>query len=101
MAAMRVEVPFVDLESCHDEIAAELNDAWHRVTRGGQFVGGKFVERFEAEWAEYCGVAECVGVSDGTAALKLALMALGIGPGDEVIVPVNTFVATWEAIGAV
>jgi dTDP-4-amino-4,6-dideoxygalactose transaminase len=59
------------------------------------------VERFEEEWAAYCGTAYSVGVSDGTAALELALRALDIGPGDEVVVPTNTFVATWEAVAAV
>jgi dTDP-4-amino-4,6-dideoxygalactose transaminase len=59
------------------------------------------LERFEAEWSEYCGAKHCVGLSDGTAALQLGLAGLGIGPGDEVIVPANTFVATAEAVAAV
>ena len=98
---VHAEIPLVDLDALHAEIAAELNEAWHRVTATNHFVGGALVEKFEAEWAAYCGVSDCVGVSDGTAALKLALQALGIGPGDEVIVPANTFIATWEAVTAV
>ena len=68
---------------------------------GSAFIGGEAVDRFEAEWAAYCGTRHCVGLSDGTAALELALAALGIGPGDEVIVPANTFIATVEAVAAV
>jgi dTDP-4-amino-4,6-dideoxygalactose transaminase len=97
----RAEIPFLDLASMHREIAADLDAAWRNVNLSGHFVGGGFVERFEAEWAAYCGVAHCVGVSDGTAAIMLALRALDIGAGDEVIVPVNTFIATWEAVAAV
>ncbi|HZH27642.1 MAG TPA: DegT/DnrJ/EryC1/StrS family aminotransferase [Azospirillaceae bacterium] len=91
-------IPFLDLRAMHDEIRDELNDAWDRVVRTGAFIGGEFVERFEAEWSAYCGTAHCVGLSDGTAALELSLRALGIGAGDEVIVPGNTFIATAEAV---
>jgi dTDP-4-amino-4,6-dideoxygalactose transaminase len=84
----------------HAEVAAELDAAWRQVTASCGFIGGAAVERFESEWAEYCGTRHCVGVSDGTAALELALRALGIGAGDEVIVPANTFVATVEAVVA-
>ena len=94
-------VPFLDLQIQHFEIAAELDEAWRRVTATSRFVGGEFVERFEAEWAAYCDARHCVGVSDGTAAIKLALQALNIGIGQEVIVPANTFIATWEAVHAV
>jgi dTDP-4-amino-4,6-dideoxygalactose transaminase len=80
---------------------AELDDAWRQVSRSAQFIGGEFVERFEAEWATYCQSAHCVGVASGTAALELSLAALGIGRGDEVIVPANTFVATATAVVAV
>jgi dTDP-4-amino-4,6-dideoxygalactose transaminase len=94
-------VPFLDLKAMHSEIADELNDAWQRVMATSAFIGGENVERFESEWAAYCGTRYAVGLSDGTAALELALRALGVGAGDEVIVPANTFFATWEAIVAV
>jgi dTDP-4-amino-4,6-dideoxygalactose transaminase len=94
-------VPFLDLRAQHAEIAVELDNAWNQVTATARFVGGESVERFESEWAGYCNTRHCVGVSDGTAAIKLAFQALGIGAGDEVIVPANTFIATWEAIAAV
>jgi dTDP-4-amino-4,6-dideoxygalactose transaminase len=96
-----MSVPFVDLAAMHAGIAVELEEAWRRITISTKFVGGAFVERFEAEWADFCGTRHCVGVSDGTAALELSLRALDIGPGDQVIVPANTFIATWEAIVAV
>lgn len=94
-------VPFLDLPAMHAEISDELDDVWKQVSRTGKFIGGEFVERFEAEWADYCGVDQCVGVANGTAALELSLRALGIGAGDEVIVPANTFIATAEAVAAV
>ena len=72
----------------------DLEQAWQQVRDAGAFVGGEFVERFEAEWAGYCGARHCVGVGNGTDALELCLAALGIGRGDEVIVPANTFIAT-------
>jgi dTDP-4-amino-4,6-dideoxygalactose transaminase len=96
-----MEVPFLDLNSMHAEVSDELTDAWHRVRLSSTFVGGEFVERFEAQWAEYCGVAYCVGVSSGTAALELSLRALGIGAGSEVIIPANSFIATAAAVAAV
>lgn len=98
---MTQSIPLVDLAPLHREVADGLDTAWRAVTRSGRFVGGEFVEQFEAQWAAFCGVDHCVGVSDGTAAIELALRALGIGAGDEVIVPANTFIATWEAVAAV
>jgi dTDP-4-amino-4,6-dideoxygalactose transaminase len=94
-------IPLLDLQAMHAEIAAEVMDAWRQVGRSAKFIGGEFVERFEAEWATYCQSAHCVGVASGTAALELSLAALGIGRGDEVIVPANTFVATATAVVAV
>lgn len=94
-------IAFLDLSSMHRELEAELDEAWRRVSRSGAFIGGEFVERFEQEWAEYCGARYCVGVANGTAALQLSLAALGVGCGDEVIVPANTFFATAEAVVAV
>jgi dTDP-4-amino-4,6-dideoxygalactose transaminase len=93
-----MRVPFLDVAAMHAEVEAELDFAWRQVSRSGRFIGGAFVERFETAWADYCGVTHCVGVASGTAALQLALEALGIGPGDEVILPANTFFATAEAV---
>lgn len=100
MRALSRPVPFLDLAALHEPIKQELDDAIARVTASGQFVGGEFLDRFETEWAEYCGARHAVGVSNGTDALELALRALGLEEGDEVIVPANTFIATWEAIVA-
>jgi dTDP-4-amino-4,6-dideoxygalactose transaminase len=94
-------VPFLDLGAAHDEIRPQLDEAWTVVTTTNGFVGGEYVHRFESEFASYCGATHCVGVASGTDALELAFAALGIGSGDEVIVPANTFVATAEAIMAV
>jgi dTDP-4-amino-4,6-dideoxygalactose transaminase len=96
-----MQVSFLDLPAMHRELGAEFDDIWRRVTSSGQFIGGEFVERFERDWAEYCGTKYCVGVSNGTAALELSLRTLGIGPGDEVIVPANTFIATAAAVAGV
>jgi dTDP-4-amino-4,6-dideoxygalactose transaminase len=98
---MKAKIPFLDLNAMHAELGLELDEAWRRVSTSAKFVGGEFVDRFEESWAAYCGVKYCVGVSDGTSALELALRALGTCPGDEVIVPANTFIATWEAVIAV
>jgi dTDP-4-amino-4,6-dideoxygalactose transaminase len=80
------------------EVRAEVDVAFAGVLDSGRFIGGEAVVRFEEEWATYCGTAEAVAVANGTDALQLALMGLGIGPGDEVVVPTNTFVATAEAV---
>lgn len=96
---MRIQV--FELSCLHADVIAQLDQAWQQVSRSGRFVGGEFVERFEAEWAEYCGTPYCVGVANGTDALELCLTALGVGRGDEVIVPANTFIGTVEAVGAV
>ena len=79
----------------------ELEVAFARVVDTSAFAGGSEVESFEHEFAEYCGVRESVGVSSGTAALRIALAAAGVGPGDEVIVPALTFTATAHAVVAV
>ena len=95
---MNCEVPFTDLAAMTREVRADIEAGWARVLRSGQFIGGEAVEEFEQAWAAYCGVPHAVGVANGTDALQLALNALGIGAGDEVIVPANTFVATAEAV---
>jgi dTDP-4-amino-4,6-dideoxygalactose transaminase len=81
-------------------LRGELESAFARVVERSAYAGGSEVEAFEAEFAAYCGVRECVGVSSGTAALRIALAAAGIGPGDEVIVPALTFAATAHAVVA-
>src|SRR5438128_10836329 len=91
-------VPFLDLITPHIEVEQELMDAVKGVLRSGVFVGGRVLEQFESEFAEFCGAKYCVGVSSGTDALRFALMAAGIGKGDIVVTVPNTFVATIEAI---
>ncbi|HEX8292152.1 MAG TPA: DegT/DnrJ/EryC1/StrS family aminotransferase [Pyrinomonadaceae bacterium] len=91
-------VPFVDLQAQYRSIKAEVVAAVQRVLDTSAFVLGREVEAFERAFAEYVGARECVGVSNGTAAIQLALQACGVGPGDEVIVPANTFFATAEAV---
>ena len=93
-------VPFLDLAAMHSELMPDLNQAWARAVSTSSFIGGELVDRFEAEWAAYCGARHCVGLSNGTAAIQLALTGLRIRMGDEVIVPANTFIATVEAIEA-
>ena len=94
-------VPLTDLNAAHGPLRAKLVAAFERVLDSGRFVSGDEVAAFETEMAEYVGVAHAVAVGSGTAALTLALMGAGIGPGDEVIVPANTFFATAEAVVAV
>jgi dTDP-4-amino-4,6-dideoxygalactose transaminase len=94
-------IPFLDLKAIYDELKPELDQAYERVMRSGWFVLGKEVEAFEAEYAAYCGTRHCVGLGNGLEALELALRAWDIGAGDEVIVPSNTYVATWLAVTAV
>lgn len=96
-----MNVPFLDLKNLHTDMRQELRDAFERVLDSGWFILGKEVEAFEAEFASYCGVRHCVGVGNGLDALHLILKAYGIGPGHEVIVPSNTFIATWLAVSYV
>lgn len=94
----RVDVPFLDLKSQSSEVAAEVLTTWRGQLDSAAFVGGPEVTAFEEEFADYTGVRHVIGVANGTDALELAYRAAGIGPGDEVIVPVNTFIATAEAV---
>ena len=96
-----MKVPFADLRALHAPIKAELAQVFERVLGSNSFVLGPEVQQFEAAFAKYLGVEHCIAVTNGTAALHLALLALGIGPGDEVITVANTFIATAEAISAV
>jgi dTDP-4-amino-4,6-dideoxygalactose transaminase len=93
-----MKVPFVDMHAPHRELQTELQAALTRVVAAGKFVLGPEVEAFEQEFASYCGSRHCVGVGNGLDALHLMLLAAGIGDGDEVIVPANTFIATWLAV---
>jgi dTDP-4-amino-4,6-dideoxygalactose transaminase len=93
-------VAFLDLHGVNNGLREEFDLAWKTVLDHGHFVGGPEVERFEREFATYCGTQACVGVANGTDALELILRGLGIGIGDEVIVPTNTFIATAEAVCA-
>jgi len=94
------EVPLVDLSRLDPAIVAEAQEAFERISRSGAFTFGAELEAFETEFAEYCGTAHCVGVSDGTDALRLALSALEAGPGREVVTVAHTFIATIEAIAS-
>src|SRR5208283_5367952 len=78
-----MQVPFIDISGLHSELSGELDAVWKSVTVSSSFIGGTYVDDFEAEWAAYCGADCCVGVDSGTSALELALRGLGIGPGDE------------------
>lgn len=91
-------LPFLDLSNMHGELRDELDDAYRRVIDSGWFVLGKEVESFESEFAAYCEAEHCVGVGNGLDAISLILKAMDIGEGDEVIVPTNTFIATWLAV---
>jgi dTDP-4-amino-4,6-dideoxygalactose transaminase len=91
-------IPLVDLVAQHQQVADEVAAGWAEVLARTAFVGGPQVAAFEAEFAEYVGTAHCVGLANGTDAIELALRACGIGPGDECVLPANTFIATAEAV---
>ena len=93
-----MKVPFLDLKAQYESIKGEINTAIQDVLDSCAFAGGPFVEKFEKEWAAYCGVKHAIGVGNGTDALWLSLLALGVGRGDEVITVPATFFATVEAI---
>jgi dTDP-4-amino-4,6-dideoxygalactose transaminase len=93
-----VQVPFLDLSGVTAEVRDEVVEKWHGLLDSNQFVAGAAVSSFERSFARYCGTAQAVGLGNGTDALHLTLRALDIGPGCEVIVPANTFVATVEAV---
>ena len=93
-----MNVPFLDLKSSYLELQPEIDEAIQRVLHSGSYIGGAEVEAFENEFADFCDARNVVGVANGLDALKLALVALDVGPGDEVIVPSHTFIATWLAV---
>jgi dTDP-4-amino-4,6-dideoxygalactose transaminase len=91
-------IPFLDLVTPHVELEAELTDVMRYALHTASFVGGSMIETFERDFAEFCMTAHCVAVSSGTDALRFAIMACGIRPGDVVVTVPNTFIATTEAI---
>jgi len=93
-----MSVPFLELKPAYDELRDDFDAAYHRVMDSGWYLLGRELEQFEAEFASYCQVDHCVGLGNGLDALHLILRACDIGPGDEVIVPANTFIATWLAV---
>ena len=97
-SAVEVVVPFVDLTSATESVRHEVAAGFDGVLARNAFVNGPEVADFEREFAEWCGAAHCVGVASGLDALRLALLAADVGPGDEVVVPALTFIATFEAV---
>lgn len=93
-----MSIPFLDLRAAYLELRPEIDAAVARVLDSGWYILGEEVEAFEGEYAAYCGTRHAVGVANGLDALHLALLALEVGPGDEVIVPSHTFIATWLAV---
>jgi len=98
MHSSRKTIPFLDFVAPYEELKDDLQAAFDRCMRSAWYILGKEVESFEAEYAAFCGVKHCVGVANGLDALFLILKGYGIGPGDEVIVPSNTYIATWLAV---
>ncbi len=91
-------IQFLDLKAPYQELKTEIDEAISRVIQSGWFIGGAEVDQFEEDFAAYCGANHAVGVANGLDALHLSLRALGVGAGDEVIVPSNTYIATWLAV---
>jgi len=91
-------IQFLDLKASYLELKRELDEAYRRIMEAGWYILGGEVEAFEREWAEYCDTQHCIGVGNGLDAIHLILRAYGIGHGDEVIVPANTYIATWLAV---
>jgi dTDP-4-amino-4,6-dideoxygalactose transaminase len=93
-----MDVPFINLSAMTGDVRTKVSDAWLALLDSNRFIGGEAVDRFESQWAAYCGTTQAVGVANGTDAIHLTLRAMGIGQGDEVVVPANSFVATAEAV---
>ena len=96
-----MKIKFLDFSNIHSELEGDLFEDFKEVLHSGNFILGSKVEEFEKRFADYCGVAYAIGVGSGLDALVLALRAMGVGPGDEVIVPEHTFIATWLAVSQV
>ena len=101
MTTTRVRIPLLDLKAQYHSIKPEIDAAIAAVLESGQFVLGSEVSAFEKEFAAYCGTSECIALNSGTSALHLALLAAGVGPGDEVITAPFTFIASVAAVGYV
>lgn len=101
MTPQRTRVPFLDLSRAYGELRQEIDGAVARVLTSGRYLLGAETEAFEAEWASACGTKYAVAVGSGLDALELSLAAIGVGPGDEIVVPGHTFVATWFAVSHV
>jgi dTDP-4-amino-4,6-dideoxygalactose transaminase len=97
-AALTLPVPFLDLRSSHEELKADLLDEFGRLIDSNAFTNGPAVGAFETAFASYCKRSACIGLASGLDALRLALIGAGLEPGDEVLVPANTFIATFEAV---
>ena len=93
-------VPFLDIRAAYVELRTEMDDAWQRVMDSGSYLLGPEVQAFEEEFAAYCGTAYCIGVGNAMDGLELVLRAWDVGPCDEVIVPSNTYIASWLAVSA-
>jgi dTDP-4-amino-4,6-dideoxygalactose transaminase len=98
LTIFKMNVPFLDLKATYTELQPEIDAAIKRVLESGWYILGEEVVAFEQEYAAYCEAQHCVGVANGLDALHLGLLALGVGAGDEVIVPSNTYIATWLAV---
>ena len=92
------QIPLVDLGAQHAAVAEEVAEGWQQVLARTAFIDGPQVAAFENEYAAFIGTRHCVGMGNGTDAIEIALRALGIGAGDECILPANTFIATAEAV---
>ncbi|MDD3235674.1 MAG: aminotransferase class I/II-fold pyridoxal phosphate-dependent enzyme, partial [Candidatus Cloacimonetes bacterium] len=95
---LKPDIPFYDIGQSYQELKPEIDQAISKVLSNGWYILGEEVTAFEQEFARYIGTRNCVGVSNGLDALFLTLKAWGIGAGDEVIVPSNTYIATWLAV---
>lgn len=95
---MAEQIPFLDMKAPYLELKDQMDAAYQRVMESGWYILGEEVEQFEFEFANFCGARHCVGLANGLEALQLALIAAGIGEGDEVIVPSNTYIASWLAV---
>jgi dTDP-4-amino-4,6-dideoxygalactose transaminase len=95
---MAEPIPFLDLKAAYLELKPQLDEAYRRVMESGWYILGEEVESFENEFASFCGARHAIGVGNGLEALQLVLQAAGIGEGDEVIVPSNTYIASWLAV---
>ena len=93
-----MKIPFLDIKTSYIEIKNQIDSAILKVLNSGQYILGDELALFEAEYANYCGTKYCISVGNGLDALKLSLLSMGIGSGDEVIVPSNTYIATWLAV---